>query len=226
MKKNVKKLASSALAGLLAFSLSFSAFAADISAEKAKSLALKNAGYSKSQVSLLSAEADYENGVKYYEVSFIVSSDDGSYLEYDYDIRVSDGKIVKKEVEKEKGKASSSSSKKSSASAGKSSSSAKKASSSPAAESKDIGVAQAKKAALAHFSVKAEDVKFLEARKDYDDGRQVYDIEFCKPYSVKYSCEVSASDGAVRDAEKEQVREIGDKIELFIKVLISSIFKK
>lgn len=71
--------------------------------------------------------------------------------------------------------------------------------------------------------MKAEEVKFLEVRKDYDDGRSVYEIEFCKPYSERYSCEVSSSNGLVKDAERETVRGLFDKIELFFEVLILAI---
>ena len=44
MKKNLKKLSSLALAFALVFSLSVSAFAADVSADKAKEIALAKAG--------------------------------------------------------------------------------------------------------------------------------------------------------------------------------------
>ncbi len=204
MKKNLKKLSSLALALLLVFSLSVPALAADISADKAKSIALKDAGYAESEVSGLYAELDRDDGVKYYDVSFVVKQKDGSYLEYDYDIRVSDGKILEKDVEREQSGSKPSSS----------------------VNDKDIGESKAREAALAYFGVKAEDVKFLEAKKDYEDGVKVYDFEFCKPYSVKYSCEVVASSGKVRDAEREEVRGLGDKIELFFEVLFQSIFNR
>ena len=209
MKKNVKKLLSSALALLLVFSLSVPALAADISADKAKSIALENAGYKQSQVSALRAELDYDDGVKYYDVSFYVKNADGSYNEYDYNVKASDGRILSKDVEREGARSASQSSAK------------------PASDSNaDIGAEAAKNAALKHFGVKAVDVKFFNVRKDYDDGRAVYDVEFCKPYSVKYSCDVVASSGAVRDAEQEVVRGFGDKIELFFEVFFWNIFNR
>lgn len=214
MKKNLKKLSSLALALLLVFSLSVQAFAADVSADKAKSIALKDAGYSQSKVSGLYAELDRDDGVKYYDVSFYVKQSDGSYLEYDYEVRVSDGKILEKEVDREKAPSQKAASQKSSS---------QKA---PADNSKDVGESKAKQAALDHFGLKSADVKFFEVRKDYDDGVKVYELEFCKPYSVKYSCEVVASSGKVRDAEKEQVRGFGDKIELFFEVLFWNLFNR
>ncbi|MBE6785608.1 MAG: hypothetical protein E7538_05150 [Ruminococcaceae bacterium] len=89
-----------------------------------------------------------------------------------------------------------------------------------------ISADDAKAIAVDYFDVKQSEVKFLEVRKDYDDGREVYELEFCKPYSVKYSCEVVVSSGRVVDAEKEAVRGLGDKIELFFEVLFSSLFKR
>jgi len=206
MKKNLKKLSSLALAFLLVFSLSVSAFAADVSADKAKSIALKDAGYAQSKVSGLYAELDRDDGVKYYDVSFLVKQSDGSYLEYDYDIRVSDGKILKKEVDREKA--------------------GSKSKQAAVDNSKDIGESKAKNAALAHFGLKAEEVNFLKVRKDYDDGVRVYELEFSKPFSVKYSCEIVASSGQVRDAEKEAVRGLFDKIELFFEILVFSILNR
>lgn len=90
----------------------------------------------------------------------------------------------------------------------------------------DISANDAKAIAVEYFDVKQSDVKFLEVRKEYDDGREVYELEFCKPYSVKYSCEVVASSGRVVDAERELVRGLGDKIELFFEVLFSSLFRR
>lgn len=93
----------------------------------------------------------------------------------------------------------------------------------PGARDNDIGPAKAQELALAHFQLKAEDVKFLEVKKDYDDGRLVYEVEFCEPYEVKYSCEVY-SNGAVRDAEKDLARGLFDKLELFFEALVWNLF--
>ncbi|MBQ1966582.1 MAG: hypothetical protein II356_01260, partial [Clostridia bacterium] len=83
-----------------------------------------------------------------------------------------------------------------------------------------------KKAALAHFGVNEAEVKFYEARKDYDDGVQVYEFGFAKGYEVKYSCEVVAANGLVRDAEREPVRGFGDKVELFFDLLLHALLNR
>lgn len=207
MKKNFKKLSSLVLVLALVFSLSISAFAADISADKAKEIALGKAGYAASEVLNLRVEVDYENGAKRYDVSFLVSQADGSYLDYDYEIGAADGKVYKFDVEKE-GKANASS----------------KPANNNAVKGGDIGLEAARKAAVAYFGLNEKDVKFLEARSDYDDGVLVYEFEFAKGYEVKYSCDVVAANGLVKDAEKEEVRGFIEKVELFFEILFSQLF--
>ncbi len=201
MKKNLKKLSSLALAFVLVLSLSLTALAADITSGRAQEIALADAGFSASEVSYLTVKTDYENGKKVFDVSFVAFNADGSFTEYDYEVRAADGRITEKDVDIERGKSNQV----------------------PINSTNDIGAEQAKRIALGHFGVNAEDVKFLQVQKDYDDGRSVYEIEFCEPYSVRYSCEVSCANGLVRDAEKENVRGLGDKIELFFEVLIAAI---
>lgn len=213
MKKNLRKLSSLALALLLVFSLSLSAFAADISANKAKEIALEKAGYKASDVINLRALVDYDDGLKLYEVSFLVSQEDGSYLEYDYDIDAASGKIYDYDIDRE-GRVNSQAAKQAPSANEK------------AVKNADIGLEEAKKAALAHFGLSEKEVKLIEARKDYDDGVYVYEFGFAKGYEVKYSCEVVAANGSVKDAEKEAVRGLGEKIELFFEILFYAVFNR
>lgn len=216
MKKNLKKLSSLALAFALVFSLSVSAFAADVSADKAKEVALAKAGVAAEDVLNLRAKLDYDDGLKFYDVSFLVPQADGSYLEYEVEVGAANGKVYDYDVDRE----------------GRAKVKAEpKAEAKPKAEvkvdnSKDVGLAEAKKAALAHFGVNEAEVKFYEARKDYDDGVQVYEFGFAKGYEVKYSCEVVAANGLVRDAEREAVRGFGDKVELFFEVLLHALLNR
>ena len=202
MKKNLKKLSSLALSLLLVFTLCLTASAADISSEKAGIIALSDAGFASSEVSYLKVKAEYENGAKVFDVSFITFNGDGSYTEYDYEIKASDGRILEKDIDKERSKNQQV----------------------PIAGNNDIGAEQAKRIALEYFGVTAEDARCFRVEKDYDDGRSLYEVEFCKPYTEKYSCEVASSNGLVKDAEKEYVRGIFDKIELFFEVLFWSLF--
>lgn len=212
MKKNLKKLSSLALAFALVFSLSVSAFASDVSADKAKEVALAKAGVAAEDVLNLRAKLDYDDGLKFYDVSFLVPQADGSYLEYEVEVGAANGKVYDYDVERE-GRA-------------KVKAEAKPKAAAKVDGSKDVGLAEAKKAALAHFGVNEAEVKFYEARKDYDDGVQVYEFGFAKGYEVKYSCEVVAANGLVRDAEREPVRGFGDKVELFFDLLLHALLNR
>lgn len=212
MKKKFRKLSSLAVVFALVFALAVPALAADISAEDAKAIALKNAGYSQSEVLYLRAEADYDDGVKYFDVSFAVKNADGSYLEYDYNVAASDGRILEKDVDRELVRLPQAP--------------APEVKASAPAQNGDIGKEEAKAAALKYFSLSSDEVKFLKVRAEYDDGVKVYDVEFCKGYEAKYSCDVVASDGSVVDADKDVARNIFDKLELFFEVLFAQLFSR
>ena len=219
MKKNLKKLSSLALAFALVFSLSASALAADLSADQVKAVALEKAGYVASDVVNLRAKLDYDDGVKLYEVSFHVPQADGSYLEYDYEIGAANGRVYDYDVDRE-GRVKA-----------QPKAEAPKAEQPKAEVQKnvvngaDIGLAEAKKAALAHFGFSENEVNFVKANKDYDDGVLVYDFEFAKDYKVKYSCEVVAANGFVKDVEQEAVRGL-EVIEVFFEVLFFALLNR
>ncbi len=217
MKKNLKKLSSLALSVLIVSGLSVSAFAAEISADKAKEIALADAGYSKADAAYIKAEADYDNGAKEYEIEFLVKGEGVNY-EFDYEVRASDGRILSKERDVERVRVQ----------APEKVQVPEKVKNEPAkAEpSGDIGKEAALKAAYEAFAVKAEEVKLIKVRKDYDDGVQVYEIEFAEGYECKYSCEVVAASGKVIDKDRDVSRNIFDKIELFFEVAIAQLLNR
>lgn len=56
---------------------------------------------------------------------------------------------------------------------------------------------QAKDKALAHAGLKANQVTFVKSKLDWDDGRQVYDVEFYTSDYKEYDYEIDASTGEV-----------------------------
>ena len=71
------------------------------------------------------------------------------------------------------------------------------AQSTPAAQAAAITEDDAKKAALAHAGLTADQVSFARAHQDWDDGRLVYDVEFYTADYQEYDYEIDASTGDV-----------------------------
>lgn len=67
-----------------------------------------------------------------------------------------------------------------------------------------IDLEAARTAALSDAGVDAADAVFTESRLDWDDGVQVYDIEF-HTLEAKYEYEVNAATGTIMSKEKEQL---------------------
>lgn len=68
----------------------------------------------------------------------------------------------------------------------------------------DIGLEQAKSAALAHAGLEVSAVDFIKEKLDYDDGVAEYEIEFVTA-ETKYEYEVRANDGTILSAEQESI---------------------
>lgn len=66
-----------------------------ISVDKAKSIALKHAGYSASKATFKKAKLDYDDGRAVYEIEFYVKND-----EYNYEIDAKSGRIIDYDYEK------------------------------------------------------------------------------------------------------------------------------
>ncbi len=61
-----------------------------------------------------------------------------------------------------------------------------------------LSLDQAKQIALNHVGVKASEATFTKAHQDWDDGRQVYEIEFFVN-GTEYDMDVDANTGAITD---------------------------
>ena len=154
-----------------------SAANAFISEADAKKTAFDHAGVAEADVTGLRVKLDYDDGRQVYDVEFYSGNQ-----EYDYEINAVDGTILSydNEVDYREGQAQSSSQ----------------------TDSAAISEDEAKKAAFDHAGVSETDVTGLRIRLDYDDGRQVYDVEFYSG-SKEYDYEISASDGSVLSFDQE-----------------------
>lgn len=151
--------------------------------EKAKQIALADAGVSAADAKFIKAKADYDDGVKVFDIEFISGS-----REYEYEINAASGKITDKDVESVKTRPQT----------------VKESTTSAAAEQKGdfIGVDSAKQKALSHAGLNSADVRFTKVKFDKDDGISVYEIEFISG-RYEYEYEINAETGKIIDWDKE-----------------------
>ena len=168
-----------------------------IGVEAAKSAAFAHAGLDAAQVTMGEVDFDYEDGRMVYELEFYASG-----AEYEYDIDASTGAVVK--FSQEGGRTQTSSSAGSGGASGNvsSGSGSGTAQSGAGGTAADIGREAALAAALSHAGVSQDQVYNLEVKREYDDGRLEYEIEF-KTGGWEYEYTISAADGTILDYERD-----------------------
>ena len=168
-----------------------------IGVEAAKSAAFAHAGLDAAQVTMGEVDFDYEDGRMVYELEFYA---DGA--EYEYDIDASTGAVVK--FSQEGGRTQTSSSAGSGGASGNvsSGSGSGTAQSGAGGTAADIGREAALAAALSHAGGSQDQVYNLEVKREYDDGRLEYEIEF-KTGGWEYEYTISAADGTILDYERD-----------------------
>ena len=82
MRRQVSLIATATAAGFLMSLFAVSVWAAEITEEKAKAIALENAGVNAESVTFIRAEQDWDDGRNIYEVEFLTKSQE----EYDYEL--------------------------------------------------------------------------------------------------------------------------------------------
>ena len=140
-----------------------------ISETEARNAALAHAGLQASQVTFIQSRLEWEDGRRVYDVEFYTSD----YKEYDYEIDAATGRVLDVDYDAEHYVPSGS------GSAGR------------------ITEAEAKNTALAHAGLQASQVTFVKVYLDWDDGRQVYDVEFYTSDYKEYDYEIDAATGRV-----------------------------
>lgn len=168
-----------------------------IGVEAAKSAAFAHAGLDAAQVTMGEVDFDYEDGRMVYELEFYANG-----AEYEYDIDASTGAVVK--FSQEGGRTQTGSSTGSGGASGNVPSGAGSgtAQSGAGGTATDIGREAALAAALNHAEVSQDQVYDLEVKREYDDGRLEYEIEF-KTGGWEYEYTISAADGAILDYERD-----------------------
>lgn len=153
-----------------------------ITMEQAQEIALKHAKLTSDQVSFIKTDTELENGIEVYNIEFSyenkeydykINSANGEIVEYDSDIE--DYDITQQQATKEN---------KSVTPNNQNSNNSK------------ITVEKAKEISLKHANLKDNQVVFDKTEMDYDNGVQVYDIEF-HYNNVEYNYEIDANTGNI-----------------------------
>lgn len=179
-------LAAGAFSVMQAGASSSASDTSDISMQQATEVALQDAGFSSSEVESLSGNLDSDDEVRHYDVRFVSQG-----MEYDYEIKASDGTILEKDREAVEAHSSSQNV-------------SLPAESSTITDSDFISIDEAKSIALQVSGVDASNAVFTEAELNVDDGVHIYEIEFISG-DMEYSFEINAMTGSVAEWEKESI---------------------
>lgn len=153
---------------------------AEITKEDALAIAKKDAGVSEKEIFNLEIKLDYEDGIRVYEIEF-----DTTETEYEYDIAVSDGKIINRKTEARDHISASAS-----------------VSSTP---KPDIEITREDALSLAakDAGISENEIFNLKLKLDYDDGIAVYEIDFDAGI-YEYEYKIAALDGAILEKKMEE----------------------
>ena len=178
MKKTWKTLGAVSCAALLTLTLAAcgkdASQAEFIGLDAAKSIALENAGVTQADAQFSTTGLDRRNGTDFYAVDFTANGQS-----YEYDIDAITGAIITGPAAAAPGSA------------------APEASPSSSVGPEGVTADQAKEIALNHAGLTADQVTFIRAQLDWDDGCQVYDVEFYDGSYTEYDYEIDAASGAV-----------------------------
>ena len=156
-----------------------------IGLDAAKAIALEAAGVAESAATFTTTGLDRQNGTDFYAIDFTANGQS-----YEYDIDAVTGIIISGPQNDSAASASTS----------PQPSSSVDPSPSPTASQSGSGTItedQARQIALDHAGLSASQVTFLKSSLDYDDGRQVYDVEFYSSDYTEYDYEIDAATGDI-----------------------------
>ena len=168
-----------------------------IGIDAAKAVALEAAGVSESAATFSTAGLDRRNGMDYYAVDFTAGGQS-----YEYDIDAVTGVVIDSNTG---GGAADTPGGDDGGAAAEAPASASPSPSASQTTSAAVTEEQARETALSHAGLTADQVTFVRSKLDWDDGRQVYDVEFYTADYTEYDYEIDAATGEIRsyDADAE-----------------------
>lgn len=196
-----------------------------IDQNSAVAFAMNDAGVKTEDAVLIKAEQDWKASGLIYDIEFVANG-----VEYDYDIKASDGTVLEREMEPAEGVYARGTT------AGAAAAGSAAAGETPARETTagqtagvptvgetavpsvpaDADVMASDAAlgiALSRAGLTADEVTVTELKLEWDDGVRVYDIDFLLAGQTKYEYEIDAVTGEIREESIETVRTAAPKTE-------------
>ncbi|WP_022766256.1 PepSY domain-containing protein [Butyrivibrio sp. XPD2006] len=209
MKKNIITSAATIItsAMLAITAMPIASFAAgNITLEQAKQIALTNAGLNANQVTFVKEGMEMDDGRTKYEVEFYAGN-----MEYDYDIDALTGAIISFDQDCEVNymatapaavpvtpKATAPAAVPVTPKAAAPQAAAPAAPQAPAATTGAVTKDQALQIALNHAGLTKNDIMFSNVRKDYDDGMEIWEVEFHQGF-YEYNYDIAVANGQIVD---------------------------
>ena len=163
-----------------------------IGIDAAKAVALEAAGVSESAATFSTAGLDRRNGMDYYAVDFTAGGQS-----YEYDIDAVTGVVIDSSSGGGTAETPAAGDDDGTVSAPAAASPSPSAGQTTGGQAAAVTEEQARETALSHAGLTADQVTFVRSHLDWDDGRQVYDVEFYTADYTEYDYEIDASTGDV-----------------------------
>ena len=186
MKKGFVTMAAGMMMGAMVLGLGGNVFAAGTTMEDAQRTALEAAGVSESQVIFEKKETSFEDGREIFEIDFFIPGE----IKYDFDVDIATGKIVAQdqdlwEPEDEFEFA------------------ALMKDQAAVDASGEITIEDAQKTALEAAGMSESQVIFKKRGTSFEDGREIFEIDFFIPGEVKYDFDIDVATGKIVDQEQD-----------------------
>ena len=175
---------------------------------KAQEIALAHAGVKAADATITKSKLDYDDGRQVYEIEWYANG-----AKYDYEIAVATGEIVNSGYEAKTvvgtgNNAAPADSTQPDTTASGATTTSVQTTPSTNASTGTVDEAKAQEIALAHAGVKAADATITKSKLDYDDGRQVYEIEWYAN-GAKYDYEIAVATGEIVNSGYEAKTVVG-----------------
>ena len=153
-----------------------------ITQEKAKEIALNHANLSQNDVTFIKSNLDYDDAIKAYDVEFYHNNQ-----EYDYKIDTNSGAIIEYDLDIENYSIPQSNSNENTNISDNNLNTS---------NNQIITDAKAKEIALNHANLSENQVTYINAHLDYDDGIRVYEVDYYVN-NMEYSYKIDALTGNI-----------------------------